>query len=80
MRILKKAQQKNFIINSYYYTESGLNELVQEGIAHKIDEGDTEYRVYADDCDRVEIKLDEDGYYTAVAMLKSGQNIYIEVM
>ena len=76
MKIRKRAEQKNFIVNMYYYTESNLTELLNRGI---IEDFGRSYHLFAEYCDELKVILDEFGFYTTVAVLKTGEQVYVTI-
>lgn len=74
MKIRKKAEQKNFIVNLYYHTESNLTELLNRGI---IEDLGGDYRLFVKYCDEIKVILDRDGFYTTVAVLKTSEQIHV---
>jgi len=83
MKISKKSNQRNFVVNLEHYTESKLNEMAKKGIIIK----DTPpyfnesgcYRVSADDCSTVKVILNDYGHYTTVVVHNTGMQIVIEL-
>lgn len=78
MKILKKAVQKNVMVETSYYTEAQMNEMFAEGKVFKIDEDDV-YRVYTEHCSELKVELDKYGYYVTVAVMKDGSKININL-
>lgn len=74
MKILKKAEQKNFKVDTWYYTKYDIEEMEKRGIIKNIDD----YRIFAADCKEVKV-ICEGGYYKTVAVTKEGVNVYIEL-
>ena len=83
MKILKRAKQKNFKLDTCYYTERQIEQMHDEGKVftlkeeYKID-NDTP-RVDTSNISEVKIVCDDDGYYVPVAILKTGETIHIEL-
>ena len=93
MKILKKAQQKNFVIKKEHYTTDYLNSLLREREIFYLDENmnicydlverfsdkekNIEYRIFTSNLTEVKVILDEDGYYTTVAIGKNGIKFYV---
>ena len=76
MKIRKKAIQKNFVVNRYYYRDQDYCRLSgYEGVDY-LDGTLVVFSSYATD---VKVILDEYGYYTTVAVLVTGEQIYIEL-
>lgn len=94
MRILKKAEQKNFIVRRDFYTEDKLFEMYKssfivsfdddykEKVFNNIDDirSDDIFRVFADNIHEIKvIYLAEYGFYTNVAVMNNGENIFISL-
>lgn len=93
MKILKKANQKNVIVNKDYYTPNELNDLLyNEDICYFDDKFNEKYdrledweidnitfRIFTETVERLEVVLDDYGYYTTVAYTKKGFKIYINL-
>lgn len=94
MRILKKAEQKNFIVRRDFYTEDKLFEMYEssfivsfdddykERVFNNIDDirSDDIFRVFADNIHEIKvIYLTEYGFYTNVAVMNNGENIFISL-
>ena len=83
MKILKRAKQKNFKVDTSYYLESQIEQMHDEGKVftlkeeYKID--DDTPRVDTSNISEVKIVCDDDGYYVPVAILKTGETIHIEL-
>lgn len=76
MKIRKRAEQKNFRVNAYYYTEYDLVRLTDiEGIEY-LNGTMVAYAEYVKD---VKVVLDEYGFYTNVVDMISGECVYIEL-
>lgn len=78
MKIAKRATQKNFEVNEYFYTEKQLSALYINEEITKI-EGVPGYRVYADWCKEVKVVL-TDGFYTTVVVTNEGTEIYVSII
>lgn len=75
MKILKKAEQKNFIVNKDFYTRWELEEMLNRGtIVNLFDD----YRIYACDCKEVKVICNE-GFYTTVVITNSGEQIFVQI-
>ena len=84
MKILKKATQKNLLVDTFEYKLDVLNTLLRrhevfylnEENAESYDEitdydlGHIDIRVFTEKLDRVVVELDEDGRYRTVAYFK----------
>ncbi len=75
MKILKKAEQKNFIVDDNYYTKYELDNMISQGLIVYMFEA---YRIYAENCTDVKVICD-DGYYNTVVITKTGKTIHIEL-
>lgn len=83
MKILKRAKQKNFKLDTTYYTKSEIEQMYDEWKIFNlkksgIDDDDTP-RVGIVNISEVKIVCDDDGYYIPVAILKTGETIHIEL-
>ena len=84
MKILKRAEQKNIILNKEYYNIYQINSLLDQHIIFYIDSnhnvcydnvymfGDVDFRIFTDDLNEIKVELDEYKYYTTVAIHKNG--------
>ena len=82
MKILKRAKQKNFKLDTSYYTKSEIEQMYDEWKIFNFKEGkidDDAPRVGAVNISEVKIVCDDDGYYIPVAILKTGETIHIEL-
>ena len=86
MKILKRAEQRNFEVDYCHYTEKELEQMHKAGKVFTIDEVfnngknyDDTYRIDAEEVKELKIVCDEDGFYRNVAILKTGEKIYIEL-
>lgn len=77
MKILKRAKQKNFKLDTWYYTESQIEQMHDEKKVFIIYDGTV--RVSTSNVSEVKIVCDDDGYYIPVAILKTGETIHIEL-
>ena len=75
MKILKRADQKNFIVSDVYYTKHELEDMAQRGIITYLFDA---YRIYASDCTEVKVVC-ENGYYTTVVITKEGTKVFVEL-
>lgn len=76
MEIRKRAQRKNFRVNRNYYRHVDYTRLLKiEGVSivggHIV--------VYGECATDVKVILDKYGHYTTVAVMKTGESIYIEL-
>lgn len=78
MKIAKRATQKNFEVNEYFYTEAQLSTLYVNEEITKI-EGVPGYRVYAEYCKEIKVVL-VDGFYTTVVVTNTGEEIYVSII
>lgn len=82
MKILKRAKQKNFKLDTSYYTKSEIEQMYDEWKIFNFKEGkidDDAPRVGTVNISEVKIVCDDDGYYIPVAILKTGETIHIEL-
>lgn len=77
MKILKRAKQKNFKVDTSYYLDSQIEQMHDEEKVFII-YYDTP-RVDTSDVSEVKIVCDDYGYYVPVAILKTGETIHIEL-
>lgn len=91
MKPHKTAEQRNVAIDTYAYTDERLHEMLRniKGVfsMYQIDAIDTAYtseRLYLDGAaislqhvKDLRVELDEYGYYRSVAVMDSGEHIYI---
>ena len=73
MKILKKAEQKNFTINTWFYKSEELVTMLDNGI---IDYIFNKYVIYTEDCREVKVVC-FDGMYQTVAVTNDGLKIFI---
>lgn len=94
MRILKKAEQKNFIVRRDFYTLDKLFEMYEIGYIYSFDDkfdtveynslydiGDDDvFRVSADIINELKvIYMTDFGFYTNVAVLNDGNKLFISL-
>lgn len=77
MKILKRAVQKNFIVDTCFYTGEEVNELVSKGTISQLDD-DKNYRIFTSDCKEVKFICDYDGFYQPVVVTNNGEIIHIK--
>lgn len=76
MKIRKKATQKNFVVNTWYYTDFEINTLKYiDGVEYL----DGRLVVFAEYADEIKVVLDEGGFYTTVVVMKTGEAIFVEM-
>lgn len=73
MKILKKAQQKNFIVDCDYYTNREIDTMLDNGLIKRLF---NDYVVYAINCKEVKV-ICKDGFYFSVVITKDGSIIHI---
>lgn len=93
MKVVKKAKQKNVVLNRDYYLFYDIKEMLDNKEICCLDNCFNErYDVYEyvknfdnndliiflDDCDELKISLDEYGYYKPV-LIKNGKKYYINL-
>ena len=93
MKILKKAEQKNIILNKDYYNIYQVNSLLDQHIIFYIDSNqkvcydnvymfgdvDVDFRLFTDDLKEIKVELDEYNYYTVVAVHNNGNKYYVSL-
>ena len=80
MKILKKAKQKNFVVNEMYYTDNELQELQRIKLIYcNTNFFSGKLRVFHDDIKEVKVVLSPQGFYTNVAITKDGTPVYINL-
>lgn len=91
MKTLKKAEQRNVLLDQDYYTLSQINELLlkkeawylnekNEIVSDLLEWGDAEQlRINLDQGDRLEVVLDEYGYYRNVLIKENGNKYWINL-
>lgn len=77
MKILKRAVQKNFIVDTCFYTREEIIELVNNGTIMQLDD-DKDYRIFTSDCKEVKFICDYDGFYQPVIVTNNGEIIHIK--
>ena len=94
MKILKTAEQKNFIVNKDFYTDIEIWDMVRCGLIFSFDRNcehksysdysdvsmsDT-YRIYADYCKEVKTVYNKEyGIYENIVVAKNGMEIHINL-
>lgn len=93
MKVQKKAQQHNVVLNQYYYTFFDIKDMIEKKEICFLDENLNEkYNlkdyilnhhnesliIFLDDGDEIKIVLDEYGYYKPV-LIKNGKKYYINL-
>ena len=94
MKILKSAQQKNFVVDKGMYTHSKLLDLVKRGVIFSFDENTTTrimimngdiglndvFRIYASDCNEIKVIYNKDyGIYQTIVITKAGEQIAVTI-
>lgn len=92
MKVLKRAEQKNFIVNKDMYTKSNIENLMYQGFVFWFDENmstrmdnvgrftyeKTDFRIYAENIDEIKVVYNKEfGFYETVAILYNGDIIHI---
>lgn len=83
MKVLKRAEQQNFVVDKSFYTEAELERLIDfEYITpeYKIFPTTTNdgYRVFASDLKEVKVVYNKEfGFYENIAVTKNGKEIHI---
>ena len=78
MKITKRAEQKNFIVNIDYYDDEALKKLITKRNLFKVDENDS-WRISASELKEIIICLDKYGYYETVGIDREGNIIHISI-
>lgn len=80
MKVLKKADQKNVTLNTNYYTESQIDEMVKNLEVCKFDfDKPITYRIFLSEVKELKVVLDDYRFYTTVAVGKNGKLYYINL-
>ncbi|WP_115715102.1 hypothetical protein [Amedibacterium intestinale] len=85
MKILKKAEQQNVKLNTYYYNRKDIDELKSLGIVTDLKEMFTdvfakeELVIFTEQLEEIKVVLDEFGSYTNIAITKDDRRIFIEL-
>lgn len=91
MKIRKNAEQKNFVVNKYYYSDEELLSMARKKIIFCFDEvydiryitninqvDDSCFRIFADMCKEVKVIYNNgSGCYDTVVITNANQLIYI---
>lgn len=72
MRILKKAEQKNIILNKDYYNKREISEMLTNLEIFQLDGTIEEYRISTSNLKELKVAL-EDGFYINIAVGKNGK-------
>ena len=93
MKVVKKAKQKNVVLNQDYYTFFDIQDMIEKKEICFLDENLNEkYNlkdyilnhhnesliIFLDDGDEIKINLDEYGYYKPV-LIKNGKKYFIKL-
>lgn len=85
MKILKKAEQQNVKLNTYYYNRKDIDKLKSLGIVTDLKEMFTdvfakeELVIFTEQLEEIKVVLDEFGSYTNIAITKDDRRIFIEL-
>lgn len=93
MKILKHAEQKNFIVNKDMYTERTIQALMDMGFVFWFDDNFTEhyttskwlwdekeYRVYASNIEEIKVIYNKEyGFYETIAKMFNKEIIHINL-
>ena len=91
MKVLKRAEQKNFVVNSDMYTYGEISMLLAfRYICHFDDDlnqnyefdkfhwNEKIYRVFAEDVDEIKVVYNKEyGFYETIAIMKNGKTLHI---
>ena len=76
MKIRKRAIQKNFPVNSWYYSDYDYSAMTRiDGVEYLGDR----IVVYSHYVDEIKVVVDEMGFYTNVVVMKTGEKIFVEL-
>ena len=93
MKVVKKAKQKNVVLDRDYYLFYDIKEMLDNKeicyLDNRLNEGYDVYEyaknfdnndliIFLDDCDELKISLDEYGYYKP-ALIKNGKKYFIKL-
>lgn len=79
MRTSKKHMQRYMKVNERYYTNIELDVLIEDGTIYCRPMCDY-YIIYTEDCNVVNVVVDEFGWYTTVAHNKyTDRNVYVKL-
>lgn len=91
MKILKKAEQKNIVLNKDYYNIYQINAMLNLQEIFYFDSnsnicyenvtmfGDVDFRIFTENLKEIKVVLDEYGYYTTVAIGKDDTMYYVNL-
>lgn len=94
MKILKRAEQKNFVVDRWAYSYSTLLDLVKQGVIFSFDENykhkhyesewdfdaNDVFRIYAINCTELKIIYNKEiGCYQTVVITKAGEQIVVNI-
>ena len=91
MKIRKRAEQHNVLLNTDYYTVDQINQLLKLEVITYFDDDfnqcydevsswevrEKQFRIFTDDLEEIKVVLDDYGHYTNVAVNKLGISYYI---
>lgn len=93
MKILKKAEQKNVVIEKDYYTVREINEMLAareifyfgDNCEQKYEpvngweSSEISFRIFTDNLAEIKVVLDESNFYTVVAIGKNGKTYNVSL-
>lgn len=92
MKILKKAEQKNVILNREYYTDREIFDMLVNSEIFYFDresktvsynecvfDDEDVFRIFTDKLSEIKVVLDN-GFYTNVAIGKNGKTYFVELI
>lgn len=93
MKILKRAEQHNVILNKDYYIPSEINEMLSARQVFYLTKDfkecyeelqswelqEKELRIFTEDLKEIKVKLDDYGYYKNVAVDHNGKEYYVSL-
>lgn len=77
MKPLKKATQKNVSVRMDAYTQEEIEKI--KNISGIFDICDGDYRISLNCVKDLKVSLADDGYYYTVAVMNSGETIFVEL-
>lgn len=77
MKIRKTAEQKNFMVNTWMYSEDSIKCYLEQGIFFKIDDNDVP-RIPTSYCKEVKV-IFENGHYDTVVITIDNEMFYINI-
>lgn len=92
MKVLKNTERRNFTVDTAYYNQGELKNMLESGLITPITFWDDDYEypeeivyvVYVGDCDKIDVEHtnDEKDYeadYCVMVTLKNGAKVHVEL-